>query len=172
MPAITRAVLAAATVTIMLAGCASQRGSSETRAGHERLHDVESVLDQLHTQASRADFDAYFALFAPGAIFLGTDGTERWTLDQFKAYTKPYFDSGQGWTYTPRDRHVTFSPDDHVAWFDELLDNAKYAECRGTGVLVRTREGTWKIVQYSLAKTIPNERMDAVVEAIGVGNAP
>jgi hypothetical protein len=128
---------------------------------------VWGVLDALHASASDADFDRYFDQFAPDGIFLGTDGTERWTVEEFKAYTRPYFDQGRGWTYVSRDRYLHFSADGRTAWFDELLDNAKYGECRGSGVLVYGYDGRWRIAQYNLAKTVPNDRMEAVVEAIG-----
>ena len=57
---------------------------------------VSATLDTLHHAASQADFDRYFGLYAPEAIFLGTDATERWTKDAFMAYAKPYFDQGRG----------------------------------------------------------------------------
>jgi len=134
-----------------------------------RNHSVWTVLDHLHASAADANFDEYFALYAPNATFLGTDGTERWTLEQFKDYTRPRFAEGKGWTYTSRNRHAFFSDDGRVCWFDELLDNAKYGECRGSGVLVYGDDGKWRIAQYNLSKTIPNDKMEAVVQVIGAG---
>lgn len=52
---------------------------------------VASVLDAYHHNASIAAEAPYFALFAPGATQLGTDGTERWTVQEFRAYAHPYF---------------------------------------------------------------------------------
>lgn len=113
------------------------------------------VLDHLHQYASKAQFDDYFALFAPDGVFLGTDATERWTLDQFKNYAKPLAAKHQGWTYTVKQRHVSLAPDSSHAWFDKLLDNATLGECRGTGVL-RKVGGEWKIEQYHLTIPVPN----------------
>jgi hypothetical protein len=134
---------------------------------------LSAVLDSLHDAAAKADFRRYFDCFAPDAVFLGTDATERWTVEEFKAFCKPYFDKGQGWTYTPRKnaRHITISPDGSFAWFDELLDNAKYGECRGTGVLRKVQSeggnsGLWKIAQYSLSIPIPNARAGDVIVLI------
>lgn len=124
----------------------------------------EQTLDALHAAAARADGKAYFALFEPHAVFLGTDATERWTLEQFRAYAEPHFAKGQGWTYTPSDRNVRLSNDGRTAWFDERVTNAKYGECRGTGVLVRGSDGGWRIAQYNLSKPVPNELMDRLVE--------
>lgn len=128
------------------------------------LASIEHVLDQFHDAASRADGEAYFSLFAPRAVFLGTDPSERWTLAEFREYARPHFEAGNGWTYVPRERHVTILGDGQAAWFDELLSNEKYGPCRGTGVAVRTGEG-WRIARYSLSFAVANEAAEAVVEA-------
>ena len=65
-----------------------------------------ALLDRFHSAAAKADFDAYFATFTPDGVFLGTDATERWTVAQFKAYAKPHFDKGRGWTYTKVERNI------------------------------------------------------------------
>ena len=49
---------------------------------------VGNVLDAFHTTASKADEEAYFALLAPNAVFLGTDATERWDKAAFRAFLK------------------------------------------------------------------------------------
>jgi len=138
---------------------------SGTGEAPEELHKVTKVLDQLHEFAAKADGENYFDLFAPHAVFLGTDATERWTIDEFKAYVQKRFETGKGWTYTlvPSKRFVTFAGD--VAWFDELLENAKYGICRGSGVL-RKIDGEWKIEQYNLTLTVPNEAAEDVVKVI------
>lgn len=144
--------------------------------------DALAVLDALHAAASKGDFDAYFALYTDDAVFIGTDASERWSLDQFKAYTKPHFDKGKkdgkgGWTYTPRDgaRNVTIDPSGTVAFFDELLDNDNYGTTRGTGVLRKITSGEgdktttiWRVAQYSLSIPIPNplaKRVAAMIKA-------
>ena len=129
--------------------------------------DIAAVLDQLHLAAAKADGPAYFALYTPDAVFLGTDVTERWTMPQFRAYAQPYFDKGQGWTYAARARQVTIAPVDCrcVAWFDEVLDSQSYGTARGTGTLVRTADG-WKVTQYALTFPIPNDIADEVIARI------
>lgn len=112
---------------------------------------VDSVLSTLHTLASAGDFDAYFALYTPDAVFMGTDATERWSLDDFRGYAA----ASSGWTYQVTERHVFVDPDASTAWFDERLRNENYGETRGTGVLVNTAAG-WKIAQYNLTIPIPN----------------
>lgn len=119
---------------------------------------IAATLDALHAAAAKADGPAYFALYTPDATYLGTDAGERWTLEQFRGYAMPYFSKGQGWTYVPRERHITIAPIDCrcVAWFDELLDSASYGTSRGTGTLVLTADG-WKVSQYALTFPIPND---------------
>jgi len=116
---------------------------------------VGRVLDDFHRAAAEADETRYFGHLAENAVFLGTDGSERWEKEAFRAFSHPYFAQGKGWTFTPRDRHVTFSTDGNVAWFDEALDSATYGACRGTGVLERLGDA-WKITQYNLSIPIPN----------------
>ena len=117
---------------------------------------VDNVLNSLHTNASQANFDAYFYLYAEEAVFIGTDASETWDLQSFKNYAKPVFARGTGWTYTMQERHIYFSPGGDVAWFDELLDNKSLGLTRGTGVLINTEEG-WKVSQYHLTIPIPND---------------
>ena len=126
---------------------------------------VNLVLDDIHKMASEANFEGYFNLYTDDAIFLGTDATERWTIEEFKGYAKPSFDRGRGWTYTPTERHVFVSPDGKSAWFDERLQNEGYGECRGTGILLNVN-GTWKVAQYNLTVPIPNDLLRNVVGQI------
>lgn len=129
--------------------------------------DITAVLDALHAAAARADGPAYFALYTPDATYLGTDAAERWSLTEFKGYAMPYFSKGQGWTYVPRERHITIAPVDCrcVAWFDELLDSQSYGTSRGTGTLVLTPDG-WKVSQYALTFPIPNDLAHGMTDQI------
>ncbi len=126
---------------------------------------INAVLDNVHKHAANADGVAYFALYDEDAIFIGTDVSERWTKAQFQIYAEPSFSQGKGWRYTPRERHVVLSPMSNMAWFDEILDSESYGTSRGTGVLVRTKDG-WKISQYHLTFPIPNDLADAMTTQI------
>ncbi len=141
---------------VLLAGCAAVPTNRAT---------IDVVLDDLHAAAAQADESRYFAHYAADAVFLGTDAAERWDLAAFRAYAHPHFAAGRGWTYAPRDRHVTFAPGGDVAWFDERLDNAMYGEVRGSGVLRRDAAG-WRVVQYNLSFPIPNALAERVVRMI------
>jgi hypothetical protein len=154
------------TVMVVLAIAACMVAARQQRPGpaDERAA-VDRVLDTLHDAAARADGDRYFACFDPGAVFLGTDATERWPFPEFREYAAKRFATGTGWTYRVKERATSLSADGGVAWFDERLVNEKYGECRGTGVLVR-RPGGWRIVQYNLTIPIPNDLAGRVVEMI------
>jgi ketosteroid isomerase-like protein len=125
---------------------------------------VEAVLDDLHLAASEADEARYFGHFADGAVFLGTDATERWTVEQFREYAHPHFSAGKGWTYKATERHIRVSASGQTAWFDERLHNEKYGEVRGSGVLVW--DGRWRVAHYNLSFPIPNELAGEVIGLI------
>jgi ketosteroid isomerase-like protein len=127
--------------------------------------EVTRVLNDWHAAAAAADEARYFSHFAPGAVFLGTDATERWTAEDFRRYAHPHFAKGKAWSFKPIERHVAFSPDGSVAWFDEKLDTPNLGPCRGSGVLLRDG-GEWKIAHYDLSVPIPNDLMDEVKQRI------
>ena len=126
---------------------------------------IEAVLNDFHKAASDADVDRYLGHFSQTGVFLGTDASERWTREQFREFVRPYFSRGQGWIYTPRERHVTISANGRFAWFDEILENSAYGTCRGSGAL-RLVDGAWKIEQYSLSIPIPNDLTSDLVARI------
>lgn len=140
---------------------------SKTQAHASEETTIATVLDSFHAAAARADAGAYFSLFAPDGVFIGTDATERWTVPEFKAYAKTAFDAGQGWTYVPQSRHITVEAGEHphVAWFDELLKSKEFGETRGTGVLMKIN-GEWKVEQYSLSLPIPNDAIHQISDQI------
>ena len=128
---------------------------------------VAAVLDDWHAAAAKADEPRYFNHFAPDAVFLGTDGSERWTLGEFRSYARPYFGMGRAWTFKPSARHISISQDGAVAWFDEALDTPNLGPARGSGVLVKVK-GAWKISHYNLSVPIPNGLLKEFKERIEV----
>ncbi len=117
---------------------------------------IGETLDDFHDAAAKADAERYFGHFTEDAVFLGTDPTERWTVEGFRAWAKPYFERDSAWTYRAVERHVTVAPCGHAAWFDEVVRNEKYGDLRGTGVMVLSG-GRWRIAQYKLTFQVPNE---------------
>jgi len=121
---------------------------------------LDALLDGLHQDAHEGSFEAYFARYTSKAVFLGTDKKERWTKEEFKAYARPAFADGHGWTYAVVERNWEGAGD--TRWFDEILLNEKLGYCRGTGV-VQLINGEWKIAHYALTMLIPN----AIAEEVG-----
>ncbi len=117
---------------------------------------IAEMLNAFHQAAADANGDRYLNLLSDNAVFLGTDASERWTKKAFKAFVLPYFNKGKGWLYIPKERNISVLKMNEIALFDELVYNAKYGLCRGSGVVVNTGSG-WKISQYSLAIMLPNK---------------
>ena len=99
----------------------------------DQLIMIDALLDGLHQDAHEGNFETYFARYTSDAIFLGTDKTERWTIEEFKAYVEPAFADGNGWTYSVVERNWEGEGD--MRWFDEILFNERLGHCRGTCLL-------------------------------------
>ena len=134
---------------ILLASCSP----NSVLVSDDRLKDLNALLDGLHQDAHEGNFNTYFSRYSSDAIFLGTDKTERWTIEEFKAYAKPAFNDGHGWTYSVVERNL--EGDGDMRWFDEILFNEKLGHCRGTGV-VQLINNEWKIEHYALTMLVPN----------------
>lgn len=124
--------------------------------------EIGTMLDGFNTAAAKADFTTYFNYFADESTFIGTDATEVWDKKQFMVWAKPYFDKKSTWNFTSLKRNIHFTKDGKMAWFDELLDT-QMKICRGSGVVEKIG-GKWKVKQYVLSMTVPNDVVDKVVE--------
>ncbi|MEA1787579.1 nuclear transport factor 2 family protein [Arenibacter sp. GZD96] len=122
---------------------------------------INETIDAWHKAASEANFETYFGLMTDDGVFVGTDASENWALEAFKAFSKPYFDNGKAWSFTPMQRHVYLGATHAFSWFDELLDT-QMGICRGSGVLQKIR-GEWKVAHYVLSIDIPNDNVNEVV---------
>ena len=126
----------------------------------DQINEINILLDGLHEDAHKGNYESYFKRYTSDAVFLGTDKTERWSIEEFKAYAQPVFEDGHGWTYKVVDRNIEGSG--NTRWFDEIVFNKKLGHCRGTGV-VQLINGEWKIAHYALTMLIPN----SVAEEVG-----
>ena len=145
---LTTAVLS----TLLVLSCASQKTSGQTAANEKEIH---QFIDNWHKAATNADAKVFFGSMADQSIYIGTDASERWTKSEFESFAKPYFDRGKAWDFKPYDRDLHVTNSGKVAWFSELL-TTWMGVCRGSGVMEMTPEG-WKIRQYHLSVTVPNE---------------
>lgn len=68
--------------------------------------EISKVIDAWHQAAGEANFENYFSLMSKDAVFIGTDATENWQLDEFKAYAKPHFDKARAWDFTSVERNI------------------------------------------------------------------
>lgn len=134
--------------------------SAQTKSENEKAA-IGTMLDGFNVAAAKADFNTYFNYFADESTFIGTDATEVWDKKAFRVWAKPYFDKKSTWNFTSLKRNIYFSKDGKLAWFDELLDT-QMKICRGSGVVEKIN-GQWKIRQYVLSMTVPNEVVDKVV---------
>ena len=134
--------------------------ASFAQARYDDQMQINTTLDNWHLSASKANFKSYFDVLDRSSVFIGTDATENWNKTEFEKFAKPYFDKGKAWSFTALERHIYFSDDKKIAWFDELL-STQMKICRGSGVLIKTKLG-WKIKQYVLSMTIPNDLVNQV----------
>lgn len=153
-------IVMAFSVCLIAAGFAAAR-EREASAKAE----IDALLTAWHKAAATADAGTYFGSMAPGAVFLGTDVTERWTKEEFEAWAAIYFRGTSAWVYSAVRRSISLSADGNTAWFDEDLASASYWPCRGSGALERI-DGAWKIRLYSLAFTIPNSVVPEIRPAV------
>ena len=149
---------------VSLSACTTAEEAKPSQ--EETKQQIHRVLDDWHQAAAEADFERYFGHFeGDSAIFMGTDATERWTVAAFRPWSKPYFDRGKAWSFTPEKRYIYFSKEGDTAWFDEALNTPNLGPSRGTGVLTRQAAG-WKISHYNLTVPIPNAIVEDVVQQI------
>lgn len=124
--------------------------------------EVSRVVNSWHRAATDAHFENYFSKMDSIAVFIGTDASENWTKTQFENFSKPYFDKGKAWDFKTMERNIYISKNKQVVWFDELLATWM-GTCRGSGVLEKNNT-EWKIKQYVLSVTIPNDSIQKVIK--------
>ena len=92
------------TLILCYLGCAgfSQTMPYQSNAKQAKT-EISDVIDHWHQAAAEANFKNYFHLMTKDAVFIGTDATENWQIEEFKAcllYTSP----------SPRDRQKSRMP--------------------------------------------------------------
>lgn len=151
-----KVVLLAIALMLMLCLPSAAQQHDTTRINH--------LINDWHRAAATADAKVFFSTMADDCIYIGTDATERWTKSEFIAFAKPYFDRGKAWDFTPYNRDVHVTSDGKTAWFSELL-TTWMGTCRGSGILRKTK-GEWKIEQYHLSVTVPNDQIKEFIQLV------
>jgi hypothetical protein len=123
---------------------------------------IAAMLDSFNVAAANAEYERYFSFYTENATFNGTDATENWDKAAFKAWAKPFFDRKKAWNFTSIKRNIYFGKNADIAWFEELL-NTQMKICRGSGVVVKVGND-WKVQQYVLSTTVPNDVLDSVIK--------
>ena len=116
--------------------------------------EVNAFVDRWHSDAAHAR-PAFFDKIAKDGVYIGTDKTERWHRDEFKAWARPFFKRKSAWSFKSLRRNIAYSEDQSIIWFDELLDT-QMGICQASGV-IRRKGDTFEIVHYQLSMAIPNE---------------
>ncbi len=146
---------------ILVTSLVAMAQSSESDAALKKQ--VNAFVDEWHDDAANAR-PAYFDKIAPHGIYIGTDKTELWNREQFKAWSKRFFDRKSAWSFKATKRNVYFAPDKKFIWFDELLDT-QMGVCQASGVIRKTDKG-FEIEHYQLSIAVPNEVGDQVTKVI------
>ena len=136
---------------LFLALCGLAR--AETNA--ELTRQVNAFVDAWHDDAANARM-AYFDKMAKDGVYIGTDRTELWKRDEFKAWARKYFERKSAWSFKATRRNVYASADGAIIWFDELLDTPNMGPCMASGVIRKTKNG-FEILHYQLSMAVPNE---------------
>ena len=159
-----RAATTVLVITLVVGLASISLAAGGTDAANANLEArVNAFVDEWHLDAAHAR-PAYFDKIAPDGIYIGTDRTERWTHEAFKAWAARAFARPSAWTLTPRERHVSCSADGTIIWFDEQLDS-DMGLLQASGVM-RATGGRLEIVHYQLSLAVPNEVQPRVSEII------
>lgn len=126
---------------------------------------AEKFLDAWHMAATKADSAAYFSMMADNSVFIGTDSFEVWTKQQFIEFAAPHFKKGKAWDFKKTVRNIHVDVTRNMVWFDEMLATWM-GPCRGSGWIDISNEDNFKLVQYVLSTTVPNDKINQFLEAM------
>jgi hypothetical protein len=124
---------------------------------------INAFIDQWHDDAANSRL-AYFDKIAPHGIYIGTDKTELWNRDQFKAWAQSAFERKSAWSFKATKRNIYMSADKKFIWFDELLDT-QMGPCQASGVIRKTDKG-FEIEHYQLSIAVPNALAKQVTKMV------
>ena len=144
----------------LLSSQAFAREGTDTTAFTEQ---VAAFIDSWHDDAAHAN-TRYFDKMSADGVYIGTDQSERWVRDDFKAWAAPYFKRGKAWEFHSFNRHIAYNADRSLIWFDEQL-HTQMGVCQASGVIRNGQDG-FHIVHYQLSLAIPNALVDQIKKQI------
>lgn len=152
--------------SLLLACCLFVAGLAHAASADPALtKQVDAFVDAWHDDAAHARM-AYFDKIAPDGVYIGTDRSELWQRDAFKAWARKYFEGRKSaWAFKATRRNVYASEDGKLIWFDELLDTPNMGHCMASGVIRKTAKG-FEIVHYQLSMAVPNEIAKQVTDLV------
>jgi hypothetical protein len=152
--------------SLLLACCLFVAGLAHSASADPTLtKQVNAFVDAWHDDAAHARM-AYFDKIAPDGVYIGTDRSELWQRDAFKAWARKYFEGRKSaWAFKATRRNVYASEDGKLIWFDELLDTPNMGHCMASGVIRKTAKG-FEIVHYQLSMAVPNEIAKQVTDLV------
>lgn len=154
-------LLAAACLALGLLGLS---GIAQAATDPVLTRQVNAFVDEWHDDAANARL-SYFDKIAEDGVYIGTDRTELWRRDAFKAWAGKAFERKSAWSFKATRRNVYATPDGALIWFDELLDTPNMGPCMASGVIRKTAKG-FEIVHYQLSMAVPNEVAGQVTKLI------
>jgi len=144
-------------LTLLAACCLFFAGLAQAGSADPALAtQVNAFVDAWHDDAAHARM-AYFDKMAPDGVYIGTDRSELWQRDDFKAWARKYFEGKtSAWSFKATRRNVYTAGDGKLIWFDELLDTPNMGHCMASGVIRKT-DKSFEILHYQLSMAVPNE---------------
>ena len=157
--------------SLLLACCLLFTGLAQAAPADPALaKQVNAFVDGWHDDAAHARM-VYFDKMAADGVYIGTDRSELWQRDAFRAWGRKYFEGKESaWTFHATRRNVYVADDGRTIWFDELLDTENMGHCMASGVIRKTATG-FEIVHYQLSIAVPNEVAGQVTGLIKAAEA-
>jgi hypothetical protein len=125
---------------------------------------INEMIDNWHRAAATADEDVFFGSMTEDCVYIGTDKSERWLREEMKVWSAAFFKRDKAWDFKPIEREVYLSDDGKLAWFNETL-NTWMGVCRSSGVVALV-DDEWKLKQYHLSVTVPNDVVKDFIELV------
>jgi hypothetical protein len=147
------------TVTFALTGC----GDFDEKSNFADLAAAFQVLDKVHEAFNQKDTSAMYQHFTRSTEFFGTDSSENWDLEGFKAYMANYIASpNPGPNYKVKWRKLAPSSDSKVLWGVEELDYPSLKMPVRSTVVLENIQGKWKVQMQQWHFLIKNEKVNEV----------